>query len=242
MPIIAAGAIAGAGALGAGAFGFMGASKQAKAAERAARMYIDYLQGQRDTFLRQPEVGPIRSKLAAYSRGELPDYLSNQIQEDYGKSLADMTRLIPKAGVQPGGGYTPGRRERTARLLGENIAANKANTMRAAKQEGERFAISSLPTWMPGTPSTPIADPGTFMTSAGGNQPNIFSFLGPTVGQAGQYGGLAVAGGPILDRLYGNRNPLAAATMDIPQLDTMTPMSLMSGTSPYYSRFASSFR
>ena len=149
----------GGAALVGGGLSYMGASSSASKSRAAMERYITELNKQRETFLNQPESSAIRSKMGDYIEGnsgysnELLSGMKAQTQEAYGNSLADMTRLVGKGGAASTGVYTPGRADRTARLLGQNIASNRANSMRDINQKNadvalsnQRFAVSALPT------------------------------------------------------------------------------------------------
>lgn len=234
---ITAGIIAGGAALAGGGLSFLGASNQAKAHRAAMERYINYLQGQRDLFLNQEESGAIRNRLKSfiggnvgYNPGTLQDMKAG-VYEDYGRSLADLERISGKAGAGATGVYTPGRASRTTRLLGQNIAANRANSIRDVNMKNadvalnnERLAISALPTYMPGLPATPTFGPDVF---ASGTPPHIGSYLGPALSQAGQtYANLSIMG-PIMEKLLTSQaNPYAG----------IVAANMMNG--PGYNRFA----
>jgi hypothetical protein len=211
MGVTAAAIIGGSALVGSG-LSFMGSSNQAKSSRQAMERYLNALQGQRNLFLNQPETGAIRKKLGSYVNGDVgydPELLSGmkaQTQEAYGNSLADMTRLIQKGGAGQSGVYTPGRADRTARLLGQNIASNRANSMRDINQKNadvalnnQRFAVSALPTYMPGTPATQVAGPDVY--AAAGNVPHVGSFMGPAIQQAGNTWAQYKMYAPIMERM-----------------------------------------
>lgn len=165
--------MAGAGALGSiggGVMNAFGGDKQAKAARKAAQMYIDYQNRERDKFL--SATSPIRDKLMQYSQGksgydeDLLRGMKDDVNEDYGQGLADVSRISANSAVgkNSGGGnvYTPGRYDRATRTLGQNLAANKAKMIRDVNQKNadmavsnQRFAVSALPTYTPGLSATP---------------------------------------------------------------------------------------
>lgn len=201
MSWVAAG-VAGGSALASGGLSFMGASSAAKNTRQAMERYLADLAKNRQTFLDQPESKGIRAKLGSYINGDVgynPDVVKGMragVTEDYGKSLSDMTRLTKQAGAGSTGVMTPGRADRTSRLLGQNIAANRATAMRDittknadVARSNQSLAISALPTYLPGSPSTTIASPDVY-NQANAN-PNIGSYLGPALGgignMAGQY-------------------------------------------------------
>lgn len=122
------------------------------------------------------------------------------------KSLADMTRLTQKAGAGSTGVYTPGRADRTTRLMGQNIAANRATSIRDINTKNadvalnnQRFAISALPTYMPGTPATNIPSPDVFLKA--GETPSFGSYLGPALSQAGNTFANMSMFGPVMQRM-----------------------------------------
>lgn len=207
----AAVAVGGSALVGSG-LSFAGASSAASKSRQAMERYIQELNDQRKTFLDQPESGAIRKRLGDYIEGnagysnDLLSQMKGQTQEAYGNSLADMTRLTGKAGAGSTGVYTPGRADRTSRLLGQNIAANRANSMRDINQKNadvalnnQRLAISALPTYMPGLPATQVAGPDVY--AATGNYPQLGSYLGPALQQAGQtYANFRMMG-PIMERM-----------------------------------------
>lgn len=178
-----AGALSGLGGIASGIGSAIGASKQASASRAGAREYMDYIDRERDRFLNAPENLGIRQRLsdmALNDRGFSPDALQamrSGVQEDYGRALSDMAPQIKEASVIPGVGYAPGRANRTARLLGENLAVRKAEanrdiTMRnnIQAQNNMRYAISALPTYMPGFSQSTQMDPSVFQAA---NAPNM---------------------------------------------------------------------
>ena len=231
-PVTAAALIGAGGALGGGALSFMGGQSQSKAIRQAMERYIQELNNQRQTFLDQPESQAIRSKLQSYIGGDVgysPDTVETMRKgtyEDYGKGLADMTRLTGKAGAASTGVYTPGRADRTSRLLGQNLAANRATQMRDITTKNadvalnnQRLAVSALPTYLPGLPATQVAGPDVYAKA--GETPNWGSYLGPALNQAGQqYANLSVLG-PIMQKMLASQNdPLTQAYL----MNQMSPM------------------
>lgn len=216
-PITTAALIGGGAALGGGALSFFGQNAQSKAVRKAMERYIAELNAQRQTFLSQPESLAIRKKLESYIGGtegygaDTINTMKSGVREDYGKSLADMTRLTGKAGAGSTGVYTPGRADRTARLLGQNIAANRATQIRDVNTRNadvalnnQRLAVSALPTYLPGLSNTQVPGPDVFAKA--GETPNIGSYLGPALNQAGQmYANLSVLG-PIMSRMLDSQN------------------------------------
>ena len=148
--------------------------------------YLQYTQQQRDIFLEAN--APVAQRLRSYIPGtkeynpEADPTLKN-IGENYGVGLRDVSRDVLGAGVQPGGTYTPGARDRTAMLLGQNLTASRAQLMRDTQVGNERFAMGALPTYSPGLPATPMPPESAF---SAGVPPGAGSFLGPAVTQAGQ--------------------------------------------------------
>ena len=147
---------------------YLSGKRAAKDMRKAAKEFINYQNDQRNLFLDQSESQGIREKLGQYVTGNVgysPDVLQSMqsgVYEDYGKTLRDMNRNIGKSGVMPGGGYAPGRRDRTQRILGENLGVKRAESLRAIKKENadvaldnQRWATSVLPTYLPGLPATP---------------------------------------------------------------------------------------
>lgn len=147
---------------------FIGGNAQAKSANKAAKRFIEYQEGQRNLFLDNPFTQGLSSKLLEYSTGKSGydeptlSAMRSGVYEDYGKSLKDMNRNLGKTGVMPGGGYAPGRKDRAARLLGENIGTQRAESLRGITKENfelgldnQRWAASIAPTYLPGLPATP---------------------------------------------------------------------------------------
>lgn len=213
----------GGGALAGGALSFLGGQSQAKAGRAAAERYIDYLNQQRNTFLNQKETSAIRDRLGSFIGGNVgysPEILSQMKQgvyEDYGKGLADLSRISASAGVMPGAGgniYQPGTQARTTRMLGENIAANRARSIRDINIRNadvglanERFAVGALPTYMPGLPATQA--PGADVFQAAGQVAPWGSYMGPAVSQGISSGVGAYQQGQIYDAMqkyYGQLN------------------------------------
>ncbi len=191
MPAITGGLIAAGGGLLSGAGSYFGQKASADAQKQAAQAYLNYIQGQRDTFLAQPETGAIKSRLNQFIGGNVgynPDPLAAMNQgtyEDYGKGLTDASRMARASAVSPGGTYKPGVADRTSRLLGENIATRRAEALRSTTVNNanvalgnERFAISALPTFMPGTPGTTVPSPGVFQAQNPA-QPGVGNFASP---------------------------------------------------------------
>ena len=235
MPLGGAGlALAGSSLAGAG-LSFMGQQSSAKAMRKAMQDYIDYQNNQRKTFLDQPETTAIKAKLNSYISGDVgyaPDVVDSMKQgvyEDYGKGLADINQNAAGAGLTPGGAYSPGRTDRAVRRLGENIAVNRAQSLRDIKAKNadvalnnQRFAVSALPTYMPGIPSTPTVGPDVFQ---GLNSVAPFgSTFGPALSSTASSMFMpyiqADAYGPIMEQMMKYMNPgrstFAAATQDSP--------------------------
>ncbi|MDI3467933.1 MAG: hypothetical protein OJF50_006754 [Nitrospira sp.] len=160
----------GALSVGGGIAKAFGGDSQAKAARKAAQMYIDYQERERKKFL--DANSPIRDKLMTYSQGksgyddDLLRGMKDDVNEDYGQGLADVSRISANSAVgkNSGGGnvYTPGRYDRATRQLGQNLAMNKAKMIRDVNQKNadmavsnQRFAVSALPTYSPGLSATP---------------------------------------------------------------------------------------
>lgn len=245
----AAVAIGGSAIVG-GAMSGIGAQSAASKSRQAMERYIDELNKQRQTFLNQPESGAIRQRLGDYIEGnagysnELLSGMKAQTQEAYGNSLADMTRLIGKAGAASTGVYTPGRADRTARLLGQNIASNRANSMRDINQKNadvalnnQRFAVSALPTYMPGMPATQVAGPDVY--AAAGNYPSMGSFLGPAVQQAGNTWAQYQMYSPIMQRMMGGNMAAGGGTNPGQSMNQVNPMGFtgMDSATGYYSDY-----
>ncbi|ULA59808.1 MAG: hypothetical protein LZF60_160138 [Nitrospira sp.] len=170
MPAMIMAGLGGLGVVGGGISKAFGGDSQAKAARKAAQMFIDYQNREREKFLNA--TSPIRDKLMTYSEGksgydeDLLRGMKDDVNEDYGQGLADLSRITANSAVgkNSGGGnvYTPGRYDRATRQLGQNLAANKAKMIRDVNQKNadmaasnQRFAISALPTYTPGLSATP---------------------------------------------------------------------------------------
>lgn len=235
-PITAAALIGGGTALAGSGLSFMGANKQNKAIRAAMERYLADLRQQRQTFLDQPESQEIRRRMQGYLGGEVgynPQILRGMragVTEDYGKSLADMTRLTKSAGAGSSGVMTPGRADRTSRLLGQNIASNRATSMRdiATKNadvalNNQRFAVSAMPSYLPGLPSTPTPGPDIYSAGIG---PGAGSYIGPGLSQAGQTASQMMLYGPIMQKMM-EQSPYAAMYM-MPSL--MNPSPSFSGS------------
>lgn len=218
MPAMIMAGVGGLGAIGGGVMNAFGGDKQAKAARKAAQMYIDYQKGERQKFL--DATSPIRDKLMQYSQGttgydpSLVRGMKDDVNEDYGQGLADVSRISANSAVgkNSGGGnvYTPGRYDRATRQLGQNLAMNKAKMIRDVNQKNadmavsnQRFAVSALPTYTPGLSATPQIGYDAFQglnavapweNYAG----NIMSSMGQSAMGAGMQG---VATGAIYDKL-----------------------------------------
>lgn len=199
-PMTMAALMAGGSSLLGSGLSFMGGSSAAKNTREAMERYLNELRTQRKTFLDQPESQAIRKRLQSFIGGNVgysDDTVKNMrtgVVEDYGKSLGDMTRLTKAGGAGSSGVFTPGRQDRTSRLLGQNIASNRATSMRdiATKNadvamNNERLAMSALPTYLPGTPSTTIASPDVY--NQANAEPNIGTYLGPALGNLGNLAG-----------------------------------------------------
>lgn len=170
MPAMWMAGLGGLSSVGGGIAKAFGGNKQAKAAQKAAQMYIDYQNRERQKFL--DANSPIRDKLMQYSQGksgydeDLLRGMKDDVNEDYGQGLADVSRVSANSaiGKNSGGGnvYTPGRYDRATRQLGQNLAMNKAKMIRDVNQKNadmaisnQRFAVSALPTYSPGLSATP---------------------------------------------------------------------------------------
>src|SRR2546427_489198 len=147
----------------------LGSYLSGRSQSKAAQKYIDYLNSQRQTFLTATD--PIRKRLESYATGNVgydPETLQAMragSYEDYGQGLSEAGDVIRKASVSPGGVYTTGRGDRAGRMLGENIATRRAESLRdITKQNADlatsntRFAIGALPTFEPGLPATQVPD------------------------------------------------------------------------------------
>lgn len=208
----------GALSVGGGIAKAFGGNSQAKAARKAAQMYIDYQNREREKFL--GATSPIRDKLMQYSEGKtgydegLMRGMKDDVNEDYGQGLADVSRISAGSaiGKNSGGGnvYTPGRYDRATRQLGQNLAMNKAKMIRDVNQKNadmavsnQRFAVSALPTYTPGLSATPQigydAFQGLNATAPVGNYVgDILSGLGQPAMSAGMDG---LVRGPIAMKL-----------------------------------------
>ena len=227
MTWIAAGVAGGSALLGSG-LSFLGASNSARQTRAAMQRYLDELNTQRQTFLDQPESRELRRRLGEYATGNVgygSDTLKDMkatVYEDYGKGMSDMTRMVSKGGSGASGVFTPGRASRTARLASQNIAANRANSIRDVNKanadvalSNQRFAASALPTYMPGTPSTTVASPDVYLKSM--ESPDWASFLGQGLTQAGQIAGQMA----MLNQLQMS-NPIVQRMMGVLPYDSVT--------------------
>lgn len=217
MGVVAAGGIVAGGALAGSALSFMGAQSAAKSTRDAMNQYINNLNNQRNTFLSQPESTAIREKLGSYIKGDVgysPEVLNGMragVTEDYGKSLADLTRLTGKAGAGSTGVYNQGRSDRTARLMGQNIASNRATSMRDVTKQNadvalnnQRMAISALPTYLPGMPATQVPGPDAYQGLNA--QANIGSYAGPAIASAAGSIGSMVGYSSVMDKMMNSQN------------------------------------
>ncbi len=218
MPAMALALGGGALSIGGGVAKAFGGDSQAKAARKAAQMYIDYQNKEREKFL--SATSPIRDKLMTYSEGksgydeDLLRGMKDDVNEDYGQGLADMSRITANSAVgkNSGGGnvYTPGRYDRATRQLGQNLAANKAKMIRDVNQKNadvalnnQRFAVSALPTYTPGLSATPQIGYDVFqglnaVAPVGNYVGDIMQSLGGPAMSAGMDG---LVQGPITERL-----------------------------------------
>jgi hypothetical protein len=145
--------------------GFATGNREAGAQRDAAEDYIKFQKKQQKQFLNAPQNLAARKTLSQYMQGETgydPDTLAAMQQgvtEDYGRGQRDYVRNIGKTGVRPGGGYTPGRRARSERLVSENMGTRRAEALRAIREnnanlglENQRWAFSQNPTYSKGMP------------------------------------------------------------------------------------------
>jgi len=241
LGIVGAALALGGGALASGVGSYLSGQNQSDAIRKAMQQYLDYRQGQRNTFLSQPEAQTVKGTLGDWAGGKtgfdpsMMEGMKSNYYEDYGKGLADIARMAPAAGVNPGGTYTPGRSDRVTRIMGENVATRRAEGIRGINQanmqqanSNARFAASALPTYLPGDPgSGVVTDPNVF---TGLNNPGpdfagtMLSSLGGVASQAGgqmlanqypdfnynPYGG--TAGDAIRQKMlgYGRRDPYSS--------------------------------
>jgi hypothetical protein len=246
MMALGGGAMAG-GSIGKGAAGFFGGKSKADAERKAAQQYIDYTQGQRKEFLDTNR--PIYDRLKMYAAGNYGmdadafRQMKDQINEDYGAGLSDISRISANSaiGKNTGGGnvYTPGRYDRTTRLLGQNLAANRAKMMRDLNVKNEelaesnrRWAVSALPTYSPGLPATPMMSPDTFR-SLNAVAP-VGDYIGEIFGSVGQMGAPflnAGAQGAIFQRLMAARRGSGVSDGGV---DWSSPHSAMLEYNPGY--------
>lgn len=214
----------GAASLGGGVAKMFGGQDQAKAARAAAQEYIKYQERERKKFL--DSTRPIYDKLnrmavhgdVGYGDEALRG-MKDDINEDYGQGLSDMSRIAGTSAVSKnsGGGnvYTPGRYDRAVRTMGQNLAANKAKLIRDVNarnvemaQNNQKWAVSALPTFTEGLPATPQigydAFQGKNAVAPVGNYIGdmLQSIGGPAMG-AGMQGAVM---GPIYEKLYSARN------------------------------------
>ncbi len=193
--------VGGAGMIGKGLGGMFAGKEKANAARDAAREYMAYTQGQRQKFLDTNR--PVYDRLKMYAAGNYGmdadafRGMKDQIQEDYGQGLSDISRISAGSaiGKNSGGGnvYTPGRYDQTTRLLGQNLAANKAKMMRDLNVQNEqlaennrRWAVSALPTYSEGLPATPMMSPDVF--SQAHSVAPVGDYIGEMFGSIGQMG------------------------------------------------------
>lgn len=213
--------MAGAGALGSiggGVMSALGGNKQAKAAREAAKQYIAYQERERQKFL--DSTSPIRDRLMQYSQGktgydeDLLRGMKDDVNEDYGQGLADVSRISANSAVgkNSGGGnvYTPGRYDRATRQLGQNLAMNKAKMIRDVNQKNadmainnQRFAVSALPTYTPGLSATPQIGYEAFQgKNAVAPWENYAGSMLQSLSQPAMQAGFdAISRGPIAERL-----------------------------------------
>lgn len=218
MPAMALALGGGALSVGGGIAKAFGGDSQAKAARKAAQMYIDYQNREREKFL--GATSPIREKLMTYADGksgydeDLLRGMKDDVNEGYGQGLADMSRITANSAVgkNSGGGnvYTPGRYDRATRQLGQNLAANKAKMIRDVNQKNadmavsnQRYAISALPTFTPGLSATPQIGYDAFqglnaVAPVGNYVGDIMQSLGSPAMSAGMDG---LVRGPIAEKL-----------------------------------------
>ena len=234
-PLTTAALIGGGFGLAGSGLSFLGANNSAKEYRKAMERYIAYMQNERNKFLTSPETGAIKKRLTDFVGGNVgysPEVL-NQMKEgtyeDYGKSLADIQRVTSGAPVMGGAGgnvYRPGQGDRASRLLGQNLAVNRATQLRDINKENhnlalqnERFAIQSLPTFMEGLPATPMIGPDAFAGTGATAHPG--SFVGPMLMQAGMPAVNAWPMGPIAEQLakYRMMDPHVAAQVGNPNID-----------------------
>ena len=204
------GGVGAAGSMAGGALSFFGAQSQAKASRQAAETYRNYINEQRNTFLK--ENAPVAARLRSMIPGTAEynpeaDPTLKTIGENYGQGLRDVQRDVLGSGVRPGGVYTPGGSDRTAMLLGQNLTASKAQMMRDTQMNNEKYATAALPTYSAGLPATPMPSESSFMA---GIPPAAGSFMGPAINQAAQTGVQlmgpsinAQAMGPVWEKIYG---------------------------------------
>lgn len=229
--VTSAGIGAGAGLVGS-ALNFFGANNSAKEYRKAMERYIAYMQNERNKFLTSPESGAIKARLNQFVGGNVgysPELLGEMKQgvvEDYGKGLADISRITSAAPVMGGSGgnvYRPGNKDRASRLLGQNLVANRASMMRDINKQNadvalnnERFAIQSLPTFMEGLPATPMIGPDAFAGTGATAHPG--QFFGPALTQAGMPFVQNLAFGPIAEQLarYRFGDPFSVAQVGNP--------------------------
>jgi hypothetical protein len=197
------------GGMGAGALGSIGKSlggmfggqDAAEAAREAAKEFIAYQERERKKFLDTNR--PIYDRLKNYATGNVgydADTLrgmKDQVTEDYGQGLSDVSRISANSamGKNSGGGnvYTPGRYDRTTRLLGQNLAMNKAKMMRDINQRNAemansnmRWATSAIPTFSEGYAATPQIGYDAFQGKH--SVAPVGNYIGQMFGDLGQMG------------------------------------------------------
>lgn len=208
----------GAASIGGGIAKMFGGMESSKAARAAAREYIGYQERERDKFLKTNR--PIFDKLQLMAEGgtgysdDVMRGMKDDVNEDYGQGLADMSRIAGTSAVSKnsGGGnvYTPGRYDRAVRTIGQNLSANKAKLIRDVNQKNadmavsnQRFAVSALPTYSPGLSATPQIGYDAFqglnaVAPVGNYIGDMLSGMGQPAMQAGMEG---IVRGPIAERL-----------------------------------------
>ncbi len=209
----------GAASVGGGVAKMLGGQDQAKAARAAAQEYIKYQEDQRNKFLTANR--PIYDKLnrmavhgdVGYGDEALRG-MKDDINEDYGQGLADMSRIAGTSAVSKnsGGGnvYTPGRYDRATRVMGQNLAANKAKLIRDVNarnvemaQNNQKWAVSALPTYSEGLPATPQIGYDAFQgKNAVAPVGNYIGDMMQSLGQPAMSAGFdGLVKGPIAERL-----------------------------------------
>ena len=213
--------MAGAGtalSVGGGVAKMFGGQSQAKAAQKAAQMYIDYQERERKKFLdaNSPDPRQTHVVLTRQRRVRRGHDAGHEGRRQRGlwtgprRCLSNLGWLA--IGKNSGGGnvYTPGRYDRALRQLGQNLAMNKAKMIRDVNQKNadlavsnQRFAVSAMPTYSPGLSATPQIGYDAFQgLNATAPVGNYIGDMMQSLGQPAMSAGFdGLVKGPIAERL-----------------------------------------